>query len=603
MDVATSEHVLTERPHRLFVRAWEPGLARYALVLVHGTAGHGGCYDAFAERMAGLGVRVYSGDLEGHGRSGGARGVFTFAGFLADVDAFARFARSRGSGPVVLLGASQGGEVAFHAGRASHAVDATICMNILLNDERPMNARVRWMRSRAARWLAAVVGDRVRVPLPRVIDFAAAYEQDPGALAAKLRDPEYVWRYGFASYRSVFAYRPASPAIENTKPVLVACGADDPIVGAAHCRACFDRLGGPKDLFVLPGGGHHLMMFHAPVFARVIDDWVRRRAIAREPRWVPPITDEETRAHAFVSAIANAPPDGEPGYRYTVLDRALARIVNGELATGVRYFAGAHASEQWRFTREVVSEIDVCAWRALAPWLARVDGAVPRRIAIVGIGDGLAVEKLLARHRELAGWDIDCIDADAGAIAEARARLGARVRCVVGDARLEGVMPAGAYGVVYMHGVFDHCDDHRGRARRCPRARDRRSVRLRGTGSQRVHVGRVRRSRSAARVQAASLAARLPAVRATERDGRAASRRGVRDRARRPGRPRRHRVRRPARAVAGRARGARAQARRVRVRPRPPARVARRWVPRRIPGDRPQDLNGYGATRTFMSKK
>src|SRR4051812_28687928 len=91
----------------LFVRAFEHARsAAYALVLVHGTAGHGGCYESFASKMAAHGCNVYAFDLTGHGLSGGSRGNFTFEGFLADVDAVSRWVSERTGLPVVLLGAS-----------------------------------------------------------------------------------------------------------------------------------------------------------------------------------------------------------------------------------------------------------------------------------------------------------------------------------------------------------------------------------------------------------------------------------------------------------------------------------------------------------------
>src|SRR5690606_5829021 len=98
----------------------------------------------------------------------------------------------------------------------------------------------------------------------------------------KLKDPLNVWSYGFKSYRSVFAFTPRIPAAANSKPVLVACGEADPIVGVDHCRACFEAIGGPKDFFTLPGAGHQLMMFHGPRFAKVVDQWVEHRVLRRD---------------------------------------------------------------------------------------------------------------------------------------------------------------------------------------------------------------------------------------------------------------------------------------------------------------------------------
>ena len=107
-------HLKGIRPYSIHITAHEqqePGQADYALLLVHGTAGHGGCYDDFASAMSRHGVDVFALDLVGHGLSGGERGIFTMDDFLADVDAVSESVAQRTDLPVVLLGASQGGEI------------------------------------------------------------------------------------------------------------------------------------------------------------------------------------------------------------------------------------------------------------------------------------------------------------------------------------------------------------------------------------------------------------------------------------------------------------------------------------------------------------
>lgn len=451
-------------PHEIHVDLYECARPSYALLLVHGTAGHGGCYADYAPIAASLGAHVYALDLQGHGRSGGERGVFTMDGFLADVDAVARLVKQRTGLPVVLLGASQGGEVAFHALGHSSAVAGAVCMNILLSAELPMNRRIAWMRGQAARALAALAGDRLRVPLRQVIDFEAAYREDPDLCRAKDADPLYVWSYGFASYRSIFAYTPPRTAAANQKPVLVACGEDDPIVGVEHCRAAFDRIGGPKSFYSMPHAGHQLMLFHSERFARLVDSWVRDQILGRRASgWTPPCEPEREQYLAFVDEQNRDSPAPEPEYRLSLLDRALCAVENGSIPSGVRFFAEGRETKFGRFVSDVVSKIDLAAWQVFAPALPAPPPDRAPRMAVFACGQGTALARLLESYPELRRWHFDGIDVDSDAVQEARRRFAGapNVSVRAADARDPAAIEPASYDVVYAHGIFDHCTGHR----------------------------------------------------------------------------------------------------------------------------------------------
>jgi alpha-beta hydrolase superfamily lysophospholipase/2-polyprenyl-3-methyl-5-hydroxy-6-metoxy-1,4-benzoquinol methylase len=448
---------------RIFVRRYDNDAADYVLVLVHGTAGNSEGYHAFAEHMRHhFRAAVYSFDLTGHGRTEGEAGVFSFEAFLEDTRAVTDYAAQRTSLPVVVHGASQGGEVAFHALDACPAVVAGVCMNILLNHEVPMSPAIRLFQSRAVKFVADTIGDRLRIPLRRFIDFEAAYQEDPGLLTAKKEDPLYVWSYGFKSYHSVFNYVPPRPAAANTKPVLITCGEHDEIVGVQHCRACFEQIGGTKDFFMMPGGGHQLMLFDKIVYSRVIDSWIRERVLRKARSWDAPLEPEERTYFEFLERERANEASGEPEYRYSMIDRMLTRIKNGTIERGVRYFSNADVSERWRFLGELVAEIDYAAWNFLYDYLPSTDHQRPQ-MAVVGCGNGGAIAGLLERYPELAEWDIVGIDVDYRAIGAARKRF-ADAACldfIVGDARNADVLGANRFDLIYLHGIFDHCSEHR----------------------------------------------------------------------------------------------------------------------------------------------
>jgi len=448
----------------LFLRRYERPDAEYVLVLVHGTAGYSAVYHDFAEHFRqNFAATVWAFDLTGHGRTPGPRGVFAFEDFLDDVRAVTDHAAERTGLPVVLHGASQGGEIAFHSIARCSNVVAAVCMNILLNDELQMSRGIRLIRSRAAGRLARVLGDRVRVPLRWFIDFKAAYQDDPDLLPTKINDPLYVWSYGVKSYHSVFNYTPSESAAANGTPVLIACGEQDETVEPDHVRRCFDRIGGPKDLFVMPGAGHQLMLFETEVYSRVVDSWVRERGLGQAKSWVAPIGPEEQTYFNFLYRERRNEAQGEPEYQYSWLDRLLTCIHNGTIERGVRYFSQVETSAQWQFTEQLVSKIDYAAWGFLHDYLPRTSGPERPRMAVGGCGGGNPIGGLREKYPELQGWDIHGIDVDYKAIRAARRRAAATdgVHFEVGDIRDPDVLPADTFDVVYLHGIFDHCGEHR----------------------------------------------------------------------------------------------------------------------------------------------
>ena len=448
----------------LFLTRYEHPNAQYTLVLVHGTSGYGAAYHDFAEQFRRrFPATVWAFDLTGHGRTPGPRGVFTFDDFLEDVRAVCDHAAERTGVPVVLHGASQGGEIAFHALARCPRAAGAVCMNILLNDELQMNRAIRIVRSEAVDRLARRLGDRIRVPLRRVIDFKAAYQEDPDLLPEKLTDPLNVWSYGFKSYHSVFNYKPGEPSAANTKPVLLACGEKDEIVDPDHVRACFERIGGPKDLFVMPGGGHQLMLFETDLYSRVVDSWIRERVLGRARSWTAPLDVEERTYFDFLDRERRSEASGEPDYHYSWLDKLLTRVHNGTIERGVRYFAQAQASAHWRFTEQLVSKIDYAAWPFLRDYLPESARTEPARMAVVGCGSGESIRGLSEVAPELRDWEIDGFDVDYRAIRAARRSFAdvASVQFHVGDIRDQNVLPSDQFDVIYMHGILDHCGEHR----------------------------------------------------------------------------------------------------------------------------------------------
>lgn len=213
----------------------------------------------------------------------------------------------------------------------------------------------------------------------------------------------------------------------------------------------------------MPGGGHQLMLFEADLYSRVVDSWIRERVLGNSQAWTAPLEVEERTYFDFLHREQRNEARGEPDYRYSWLDKLLTRVHNGTIERGVRYFAQAQGSEHWRFTEELVSKIDCAAWQFLRDYLPESAGTTRPRMAVVGCGSGHAMRSLLNLDPRLQDWDIEGFDVDYKAIRAARRSFNdtANVQFHVGDIRDDNVLPTGQFDVVYMHGIFDHCGEHR----------------------------------------------------------------------------------------------------------------------------------------------
>ena len=149
------------------------------LLPVPGTATHASAYwGAVGQLSAGTGCHVWGVDLMGSGRSGGDRGRFTLEDWVADIRAAAEHIQQwereqplrplAGQGhtprhlPIVLLGSSMGGEVAWQALRLlpQSLVPAAVSMNIFLSPRLSPSRLVSALRHPLLRPPAAQGGPR-----------------------------------------------------------------------------------------------------------------------------------------------------------------------------------------------------------------------------------------------------------------------------------------------------------------------------------------------------------------------------------------------------------------------------------------------------------
>lgn len=271
--------------------AAEATAGRGLIVLLHGYCEHRGRYRHVAEHLIKDGYTVLTGDLRGHGESGGERGfVNRFADYIEDVDA--------------LLAQAQSLDAAFRAGRpkpqgenvppnkpilVAHSMGGLVALEYAL--ARPdafravvVSAPFLGLRLQVPAWkrglglAASLLRPTLRLPN----ELAATYlSHDPAVCRAYETDPLVTHEATARWFTEALAAQAdlRSRAGRVRVPVFFMCPGDDKIVDAAACQVVFDRLGSSdKMLNTYPGLYHEI--FNEVEKDRVLADltsWLRTR--------------------------------------------------------------------------------------------------------------------------------------------------------------------------------------------------------------------------------------------------------------------------------------------------------------------------------------
>ena len=265
---------------RLYVRCAEPAGAKghASVLLTHGLGEHAGRYDHVAARLTGAGLRVYSWDLRGHGRSDGARGDSPSYDALVDDRAEVWELARTGSagGPLFLHGHSTGGQIALNfAVRHKPAAAGLVITSP-------------WLR-------LAFDPPRWKVALARVaVKVWPAYSQETEVRPDRLsRDLEFLHsmpdlhlihhRISARMYHGVVAggERAAREATALEYPMLLIHGENDPVTSLEATKEFFHALRSrDKTLFIVPGALHetHNDLCREEVLTRMVE-WLDERRL------------------------------------------------------------------------------------------------------------------------------------------------------------------------------------------------------------------------------------------------------------------------------------------------------------------------------------
>lgn len=266
-------HVVGE----IFAHRFRAADPQYALVISHGIGAHGGIYDRFCEHHAAKGVDIWAYDAPGHGRSttNRPRGQWTLEEWTDASVMYAEHVKAETGLPVFAMGSSLGVAAAFSSLYAD-AVSGSILMGSPAVPAGPaLNAMGGTWRSEAVQQMLKTIGRAARLDVGLLFNFDEDYGY-AGAGEQKRLDPWNTWSYDLASWSTLFTFEPKIPPGENTKPVLVSCGAKDPSFSPAVMKSVADAIAGPVEFYCMAEGTHQLMLFHTEVYSDVVQKWVLR---------------------------------------------------------------------------------------------------------------------------------------------------------------------------------------------------------------------------------------------------------------------------------------------------------------------------------------
>ena len=244
---------------RLFIRSFEParGRARGCVLLTHGMGEHSGRYYHVVKRLTASGVRVFTWDLRGHGRSDGKRGdIEAYELLTEDLREVYEIAASYklsgvSPGPLFLYGHSLGGQITLNFAVAHRPRTAGLIITspwLRLAFDPP-----RWKLSLArlaARFWPSFTQDTAMSPnrLSRDLDFLMA-----------MPDPHLVHHRMSARMFSALTAG-AAQALKVVKlpyPILLIHGAEDPVTSVSATEQYFKALKTrDKSLVIVPMGLH-----------------------------------------------------------------------------------------------------------------------------------------------------------------------------------------------------------------------------------------------------------------------------------------------------------------------------------------------------------
>lgn len=237
------------------------GERRGAVVYVHGLGDHARRSTPLGGALAAAGWDAVLVDRRGHGLSEGIRGDAALLDDLALARRALADARERFGGPVVLMGDSLGGIMAWYLLTEGVDADAVIC-HCINHPRADHDPAMRFKRP--VMRVVGRVAPRLRIPVTQVADYSeVSLEPLTGRYFDERIDSLFNFSVTARAAYGYLAFSPRRPWEQVELPVLVMIGDEDRMVTRAHVERCLAFGKPPRTtLMALPGMGHQLYLDH-----------------------------------------------------------------------------------------------------------------------------------------------------------------------------------------------------------------------------------------------------------------------------------------------------------------------------------------------------
>jgi len=252
-----------------------------AVVFVPGTGMYAAIYGEFMHKLRLAGFNVIGLDPRGHGRSEGQRGSYTVNELVRDAQAAITYAIEHYGERVAIAGSSQGGITAFYAAAADPRIRAAVCHNLALLHEPGIFTVSRYPELlRMAYPLLAEIARRVpelKIPIWLYLHEDRLGRSSLGDIKDVYRQtPLAIDRVALKAMISLASTPPARPPEEVTTPILVVHAERDALFSREYIGSIYNRLGGPKELVIVPEAEHLVWMEQVDASIPPVVEWLQQ---------------------------------------------------------------------------------------------------------------------------------------------------------------------------------------------------------------------------------------------------------------------------------------------------------------------------------------
>jgi UDP-glucose 4-epimerase len=272
---------IEHRGERIHVEVHEAARPSATVVFAPGLGDHARRSTPLGGALADAGLSAVLIDRRGHGISEGRRGDATLERDFGVIERAVAYARRRFGSPVVLMGDSLGGIMAWYLLTREPDVEAAVC-HCIGHPDLQHDRSLRW-KGPLTRALARLA-PTLTMPVEQIADYSqVALEPLTARYFTERPDRLFNFRVTVRSAASYLAFQPGIPWEQVATPVLVTIGDEDRMVSRAYTERCLEAARTPRTTFLpLAGMGHQLFLDHLADALPAVLEWIER-ALAAEP--------------------------------------------------------------------------------------------------------------------------------------------------------------------------------------------------------------------------------------------------------------------------------------------------------------------------------